>query len=324
MKTVWNRSVDVVVVGAGPAGLGAATRLRQAGVERVLVVERQAEGGGATRHCGHRFFGLLEHGRLVDGASYAHRLVAEAEKTGVEILYRASVLELKKTPSLIVATPDGPGEISAKKVLLATGTHEATRGARFVSGDRMAGICTTGTLQSMYYLKEMLPFTRPVIVGTEIVSFSALLTCRKAGIDPVAMVALKNSSGLPWPLSHFGRLKGVPLFAGIEKIRICGKARVETLCLQEKEGCEIRLACDGVLFTGGFQPDAAVARMSHLAIDHKSCAPAVDAFGRCSDPAFFAAGNLLMPVKPALSCWRRGRRIAEFIARDLQKNPVTS
>ena len=45
-----------------------------------------------------------------------------------------------------------------------------------------------GALQAMVYLAGQAPFRRPVIVGTELVSFSALLTCRHAGIRPAAMI----------------------------------------------------------------------------------------------------------------------------------------
>jgi Dehydrogenases (flavoproteins) len=46
--------VDVAIVGAGPAGLSAATELRRLGVGQVLVLDRESEPGGVPRHCGHR------------------------------------------------------------------------------------------------------------------------------------------------------------------------------------------------------------------------------------------------------------------------------
>jgi hypothetical protein len=58
-------------------------------------------------------------------------------------------------------------------------------------------------------------------------------------------------------------------------------------------------------------------RQGHLTLDEKSGGPAVDQFGRCSDPAFFAAGNLLRPVETAGWCWAEGMRIGGNVARDL-------
>jgi hypothetical protein len=59
-------------------------------------------------------------------------------------------------------------------------------------------------------------------------------------------------------------------------------------------------------------------RQSHLALDEKSGGPAIDQFGRCSDPSFFAAGNLLRPVETAGWCWAEGQRVGHDVARDLE------
>ena len=56
------------------------------------------------------------------------------------------------------------------------------------------------------------------------------------------------------------------------------------------------IACDGVLFTGRFVPEAALVGLSHLRLEAGSGGPAIDQFGRCSDPSYFAAGNLLRPI----------------------------
>ena len=68
---------DVIVIGAGPAGLSAATALARLGVA-VTVLDREAEAGGIPRHCDHPPYGLREFHRLMRGPDYAQRLVAEA------------------------------------------------------------------------------------------------------------------------------------------------------------------------------------------------------------------------------------------------------
>src|SRR5262249_16892967 len=93
--------------------------------------------------------------------------------------------------------------------------------------------------------------------------------------------------------------------------------RVDSVDLETSEGAR-RIACDGVLFTGRFIPEAALERTSHLDMDPHSGGPVVDQFGRCSDPAYYAAGNLLRPVETAGWCWREGRDIAAAIAADLE------
>ena len=58
MKTI---ETDVVVVGAGPAGLAAAIELRKLNVGKVLVVDREREAGGIPRHCYHTGFGVRDY-----------------------------------------------------------------------------------------------------------------------------------------------------------------------------------------------------------------------------------------------------------------------
>ncbi|MCJ8300827.1 MAG: FAD-dependent oxidoreductase, partial [Pseudomonadales bacterium] len=156
--------VDVAIIGAGPAGLAAATQLRQRGVDQVVVLDREVEGGGIPRHCGHPPFGMREFYRVLTGPQYAKRLVAQAITAGVRVLTRHTITRLLHGGELEVATPDGLITIMAKRVLIATGVRETPRSARLVTGARPLGITTTGALQSMFYLKGLVPFKRPVVI----------------------------------------------------------------------------------------------------------------------------------------------------------------
>ena len=309
---------DVAVIGGGPAGLAAATELRENGIKRVVVLEREAEAGGIPRHCGHPPFGLLEYKRILSGPSYAKRIVQTALDAGVQIVLKTSVVSLGRGGVLNIMSPAGSYELKAKRVLLATGTRETPRSARMVSGQRALGICNTGALQSMVYLKKSIPFKRPLVVGTEIVSFSALFTCRKAGIKPVAMLEEKAHTSVRWPIHYGARLLGVPLFLQTRILRIDGHERIESVRICDGGGNEKDISCDGVLFTGQFTPESSLARISHLELNTVTGEPVVDPYGRCSDPAYYAAGNVLFnPIKVAGKCWKGGRTTAQWIVKDL-------
>lgn len=310
--------VDVAIIGGGPSGLSAAVELRRQGVGSVVAIEREPEAGGIPRHCGHPPFGFWEYGRILTGPDYAKRNVSEALKAGVDIRVLHSVTRLGANGLLEIVSPDRPVTIQATRVLIATGARELPRSARLVGGDRPLGVINTGAFQSYLYLEHLKPFNRPLIVGTELVSLSSILSSRRAGIRPVAMIEANKRATARWPLSLFPRLCGVPIHFGAQLVEVHGTGRVEGASVRLADGSLKEFDCDGVLLTGRFTPESSLVRLSELKIDRKSGGPVIDQYGRCSDPAYFAAGNLLRPIETAGWSYREGRKIGSLIARDLR------
>lgn len=306
---------DVVIVGAGPAGLAAARRLIARGVRDVLVLEREQEPGGVPRHCNHGGYGLREFGRPMTGPGFARRSVVAA--SGAEIRTGVTVTALEAGGRLRLASRDGSQAVTGRRVLLAMGVRETPRPARLVSGTRPWGVTTTGALQQFVYLAGLRPFTRAVIVGSELVAFSAILTLRSGGIEAVAMIEQNARITARRPGDLIARyLFGVPVLTATRLIAIEGGSRVEGVVV-EHGGVQHRIDCDGVVFAGEFRPESALLQPSHLALDPGSGGPVVDQYGRCSDPAFFACGNLVHPVETAGRCYRDGLRTAAIMAADL-------
>ena len=90
--------------------------------------------------------------------------------------------------SVTLTGPDGETRCRPERILFATGIRETPRAARLVSGDRPLNVLTTGALLRLVAAGGPLPFARPVVVGSELVAFSAALTLREHGARPVAMV----------------------------------------------------------------------------------------------------------------------------------------
>ena len=311
---------DVAVIGGGPSGLAAATHLKQAGVNSVIVLEREPDAGGIPRHCGHPPFGMREFKRCMTGPAYAARLVATAQHAGVDIRVNTSVARIADGGQLLVTDDRGAAELLAGRVVLCTGVRETPRAPRLISGQRPLGIFTTGALQSMVYLKGNIPFKRPIIIGTELVSFSALLTCRHAAINPVAMIEANSHITARAFCRPLPAMLGVPLHLNTRTVEILGKDRVTGVRVADANGHERVIEGDGVLFTGQFTPESSLLRMGHLDVDPASGGPVVDQYGRCSDPTYFATGNLLRPVETAGWCWKEGRQIAAIVARALNSS----
>ena len=152
------------------------------------MLEREATAGGIPRHCGHYPFGMREFHRVLRGPDYAARLVKAALAAGVTLRTRHHRHRAAARRGGRGHQRRGAETLRAKAVLLATGVRETSRAARLIGGEKPGGVMSTGALQGIVYLNHQRPFRQPVILGTELVAFSALLTCRHAGIKPLAMV----------------------------------------------------------------------------------------------------------------------------------------
>ncbi len=317
MTDIFNGKIDVAVIGGGPSGLAAATELKRAGIARVVVIEREPEAGGIPRHCGHPPFGMREFKRILTGPKYAARLVKRAINAGVEVHVDTTVVSMRAGGKLLISNKNHSGKIVATRVIYATGVRELPRSMRLISGVRAKGIVNTGALQSMVFLKGQVPFKHPVIVGTELVSFSAIQTCRHAGIKPVAMIEENTHTSARWPTGIFPRLVGVPLHLNTRLVSINGDRVVTSVTVADHLDNKREISCDGVVLSGKFTPESTLARMGHLDIDSGTGGPVVDQFGRCSDPVYFATGNLLRPVETGGFSWQEGHDLAQKVLDDL-------
>jgi thioredoxin reductase len=310
---------DVAIVGGGPAGLTAATELSRSGLN-VVVLERESAAGGIPRHSDHPGYGIRDMRTFISGPVYARRLVNDATAAGAEIRTSTMVTGWAGDRSLELTSPAGRERLDASAVILATGARERARPARMIPGDRPGGVYTTGQLQNTVHLQHRSVGKRAVIVGAELVSYSAVLTLKHAGCETALM-----TSEYPSPESYAvfniaGRtpLMGVEVATTTRVTRIIGKGVVVGVEIENTRTGQRRIvACDTVVFTGDWIPDHELARSAALDMDPSSLGPVVDTALRTSREGVFAIGNLLHPVDTADIAALDGRHVAAQVRRYL-------
>jgi thioredoxin reductase len=313
------RVSEVLIIGAGPAGLSAAARLAPRRPGQVLVLEREREAGGIPRHSDHLGYGIRDLHRLMSGPSYARRLTQQAQRAGAEIQTEAMVTGWANDHTVEVTSPRGLTSVEANVVILATGARERPRPARLIPGDRPAGVYTTGQLQNLVHLEHRAPGTRAVIVGAELVSWSAAMTLREAGCETVLMTSVHPRPEAYAAFTVPGRLAlRVPVATRTRVTQIVGRGRVHAIEVEDLETHVRRtVPCDTVVFTGDWIPDHELARSAGLDMNPGTRGPAVDTRQATSRPDVFAIGNLTHPVDTADVAALDGHAVAEHVLRCL-------
>jgi thioredoxin reductase len=309
-----DQHVAVAVVGGGPSGLTAAAALAPQVDGDVLVIERESETGGIPRHSDHPGYGMRDLRRFMSGPAYARRLTAMAQDAGAVLETEAMVTGWADDRQLQITSPRGLRTVTADAVVLATGARERPRPARLVPGDRPDGVYTTGQLQNLVHLHHASVGTRAVVVGAELVSWSAVLTLRESGCTTVAMVSQYPRSEAYAAFRLPGRLlMNGPVLTRSRVVGISGKDRVRSVVVEDDRGARTTVECDTVVFTGDWIPDHELARTGGLTMDPATRGPVVDAGLRTSSPGVFAVGNLLHPVDTADGAALDGRHVTAAV-----------
>jgi thioredoxin reductase len=315
--------VDVLIVGAGPAGLAAAVELRRLGAGRVLVADREQQAGGVPRHSAHTGYGLRDLRRVMTGPAYARHYARAAAAAGAEIRTGTTVTGWAAPRTATLTSAAGIETVAASAVLLATGCRERPRAARLVPGDRPAGVLTTGELQQRVYLSGERLAGRALIVGAEHVSFSAMVTLAHAGADVVALVTdqPRQQSYVAFALAASARWR-TRVWTRTAVRRVAGRDRLDGVELADLRTGAVRfVACDTLVFTGDWIPDHELARLAGAKTDPGTRGPAVDTALETSVPGVFAAGNLVHAAETADVAALGGRHAARRIAAALRGAP---
>lgn len=116
---------EVAVIGGGPAGLAAAVAARDAGVEDILIIERDNELGGILNQCVHNGFGLHTFKEELTGPEYAGRYIDMVNERKIPYLLKTMVVDISRDKVITVMNREkGLSLLEADAIILAMGCRE--------------------------------------------------------------------------------------------------------------------------------------------------------------------------------------------------------
>lgn len=292
----------LVIIGGGPAGLAAALAAKQAGINDLLIVEREEKLGGILNQCIHNGFGLHTFKEELTGPEYAKRFIDQVDDLHIPYVCNTMVLDISEDKKITtVSKAEGLRHIQAEAIILAMGCRERPRGALNIPGYRPAGIYSAGTAQRLINVEGYMPGREVVILGSGDIGLimARRMTLEGANVKVVAEL-MSFSGGLKRNIVQCLEDYDIPLKLNHTVVEIVGRERVEAVTIaqvgKDKKpvpGTEETYTCDTLLLSVGLIPENELSEKAHVILDQKTNGPLVNESLETSVPGIFACGNVL-------------------------------
>lgn len=293
---------DLAVVGGGPAGMAAALKAREEGIEKIIILERADTLGGILEQCIHTGFGLHYFGEELSGPEYAGRFIKKVSETDIDVKVDTMVLDISDDNVVTACNKeDGLLTIKAKAIVLAMGCRERPRGALSIAGCRASGIMTAGTAQKYVNIDGYMPGKTVVILGSGDIG---LIMARRMTLEGAKVKAvcelMPYSGGLTRNIVQCLEDFDIPLRLSCTVVSTHGKDRLEGVTvanvdehLKPIHGTEEYIPCDTLMLSVGLIPENELSKNAGIELDRVTNGPSVDEYRETLHKGVFACGNVL-------------------------------
>ena len=265
---------DMIVVGAGPAGLSAAIEAAKHGVKPIVFDENAKPGGQLFKQI-HKFFGSKEHKAKIRGFQIGKELLAEAEQYGVKVVLNAAVVGLYPDREITVRVGEQLQHYKGDSILIATGASENMVNFK---GWTLPGVIGAGAAQTMMNLHHILPGKRVLMLGSGNVGLVVSFQLMQAGCDVVALCdAAPRIGGYGVHAAKVARC-GVPFYLSHTIVEAEGKDCVTGVTIGQVgpdwkiiPGTEKHFDVDTICLAVGLSPIAQSGRLQHVGHQGRLC-----------------------------------------------------
>ena len=295
------KQCDVVVIGAGPAGLAAAVAAHKEGAEHVLVIERDQKAGGILQQCIHPGFGLSMFREELTGPEYAHRFIERAKEENIEFMFNSMVLEIGDHQVVCMQEESGVVVVEAKSIVLAMGCRERTRPGIRIPGTRPAGVYTAGAAQRLINRQNKMVGREVVILGSGDIGMIMARRMTLEGAKVLAVVEIMDYlAGLTRNRVQCLDDFGIPLYLSHTVTAIEGNERVTGVRVAQVDEnrrpipeTEWLIPCDTLLLSVGLIPENELSSAAQIALSPVTRGPVVNQHMQTNVPYVFACGNVV-------------------------------